>query len=115
MRLRNITMITVLAVVAVTGCATAQQPQLTGAKLVERSAKAGGCRKSIRAGVVNRIVGSGAGVEDSSVRPQHRGPKFVRGGFFELHAHTGPSSPSTGSWVVDFRSRGAGAVIGVNR
>src|SRR5256886_8128110 len=41
MRLRNIRMITVLAVVAVTGCATAQQPQLTGARLVERSAKTG--------------------------------------------------------------------------
>src|SRR6267143_6132933 len=41
MRLRNIMITTVLAVVAVTAFATAEQPQLTGAKLVERSAKAG--------------------------------------------------------------------------
>jgi hypothetical protein len=41
MRLRNVMMITVLAAVGVTACATAEQPQLTGAKLVERSAKAG--------------------------------------------------------------------------
>ena len=41
MRLPNMMMIAVLAAVTVTGCATAQQPQLTGAKLVERSAKAG--------------------------------------------------------------------------
>jgi hypothetical protein len=34
-------MITLLAAVAVTGCATAEQPQLTGGKLVEHSAKAG--------------------------------------------------------------------------
>src|SRR6267378_200340 len=41
MRLRNITIITVLAVAAVTTFATSEQPQLTGAKLVERSAKTG--------------------------------------------------------------------------
>ena len=41
MRLRNILMITFLAAVAVTGCANAQQPQLTGARVVERSAKTG--------------------------------------------------------------------------
>lgn len=40
MRLRNI-MITVLAVGAATGCWATGQPQLTGAKLVERSAKTG--------------------------------------------------------------------------
>src|SRR6266850_319788 len=41
MRLRNMMMITVLAAVGVTGRAIAEQPQLTGGKLVERSAKAG--------------------------------------------------------------------------
>ena len=40
MRLRNI-MITVLAAVAATGCWATGQPQLTGARLVERSAKTG--------------------------------------------------------------------------
>jgi HEAT repeat protein len=40
MRLRNI-MITALAAVAATGCWATGQPQLTGAKLVERSAKTG--------------------------------------------------------------------------
>src|SRR5438874_8657821 len=40
MRLRNM-MITVLAAVAATGCWATGQPQLTGAKLVERSAKTG--------------------------------------------------------------------------
>ena len=40
MRLRNI-MITVLAAVAATSCCATGQPQLTGAKLVERSAKTG--------------------------------------------------------------------------
>ena len=40
MRLRNI-MITVFAAVASTGCWATGQPQLTGAKLVERSAKTG--------------------------------------------------------------------------
>jgi hypothetical protein len=41
MQLRNIMLITVLAAVAVTGCGAAEQPQLTGARVVERSAKAG--------------------------------------------------------------------------
>src|ERR1700730_15928606 len=41
MRLRNMMMITVLVAVGITGCATAEQPQLTGANLVERSARAG--------------------------------------------------------------------------
>src|SRR5882762_9042260 len=41
MRLRNMMMITVLAAVGATGWATAEQPQFTGGKLVERSAKAG--------------------------------------------------------------------------
>ena len=40
MRLRNM-MITAFAAVAATGCWAADQPQLTGAKLVERSAKTG--------------------------------------------------------------------------
>src|SRR4051812_6998896 len=40
MRLRNLT-ITVLAAVATTSCWATGQPQLTGAKLVERSAKTG--------------------------------------------------------------------------
>src|ERR1700731_3109839 len=40
MRLRNM-MITTLAAVAATGCWAAEQPRLTGAKLVERSAKTG--------------------------------------------------------------------------
>jgi len=40
MRLRNI-LITVLAAVAATGCWATGQPQLTGARLVERSAKTG--------------------------------------------------------------------------
>jgi hypothetical protein len=34
-------MIAILAALAATGCCAAEQPQLTGAKLVERSAKAG--------------------------------------------------------------------------
>src|SRR5580765_952913 len=41
MRLPNIMMISVMCAVAVTGCSAAEQPQLTGAKVVERSAKAG--------------------------------------------------------------------------
>src|ERR1700682_6657512 len=40
MRLRNI-MMAILAALAATGCCAAEQPQLTGAKLVERSAKTG--------------------------------------------------------------------------
>src|SRR5437899_992176 len=40
MRLRNL-LITLLAAVATTGCWATGQPQLTGARLVERSAKTG--------------------------------------------------------------------------
>src|SRR3989454_1121089 len=40
MRLRNM-MMAILAALAATGCCAAEQPQLTGAKLVERSAKTG--------------------------------------------------------------------------
>lgn len=41
MRLPNIMMVTVLAAIAVTGYVAAEQPQLTGARVIERSAKAG--------------------------------------------------------------------------
>jgi hypothetical protein len=41
MQLHNIMMITVLAAIAVTECGAAEQPQLTSARVVERSAKAG--------------------------------------------------------------------------